>query len=275
MSERGVFAVDRGVFEHDMFAPEPFTEREAWIWMIGAAAWQPKRVRVGRKIYDVARGQLVFSERFLAVKWRWSKSRVHRFLKRLEIEAMASHQTDREATHITICNYDNYQFGRTTGEPQSEPQTEPLADHPRTKEEEGKELKKEEKKDTSSLRSDARARSRGTRLPPDWRPDDAGRTFAIDLIGNQRSHLELQKFRDYWHARAGPGGVKLDWEATWRNWIRKAAETKAQGNGKRTVQDAADDLVERVRGLGDPLQHRIGGPAGAADVRLLPPGRRE
>lgn len=46
MSERGVFAVDRGVWDHPMFADEPFTEREAWLWMVSAAAWMSKRVRV-------------------------------------------------------------------------------------------------------------------------------------------------------------------------------------------------------------------------------------
>jgi hypothetical protein len=33
MSERGVFAVDRGIFDHSVFAREPFTQREAWIWL--------------------------------------------------------------------------------------------------------------------------------------------------------------------------------------------------------------------------------------------------
>lgn len=35
--------------------------------------------------------------------------------------------------------------------------------------------------------------------------------------------MEADKFTDYWMAKAGAGGVKLDWQRTWRNWIRKAA----------------------------------------------------
>ena len=35
---------------------------------------------------------------------------------------------------------------------------------------------------------------------------------------------EVAKFRDYWQARAGSQGVKLDWDATARNWMRTAAE---------------------------------------------------
>lgn len=41
MSERGVLAVDRGVFEHPSFARVPFTEREAWLWLISEAAYRP------------------------------------------------------------------------------------------------------------------------------------------------------------------------------------------------------------------------------------------
>jgi hypothetical protein len=46
----GTFNVARGVFDHPVFAPEPFTEREAWLWLIAEAQWKPvrKRVRDGR-----------------------------------------------------------------------------------------------------------------------------------------------------------------------------------------------------------------------------------
>jgi anti-sigma-K factor RskA len=29
-----------------------------------------------------------------------------------------------------------------------------------------------------------------------------------------------EQFRDYWSAKAGSGSTKLDWQATWRNWVR-------------------------------------------------------
>ena len=34
---------------------------------------------------------------------------------------------------------------------------------------------------------------------------------------------ETDEFRDYWSAK-GPEGCKLDWIATWRNWMRTAEE---------------------------------------------------
>jgi hypothetical protein len=142
VSERGVFAVDRGVFDHPIFALEPYTEREAWLWMISAAAWKDCRVRAGRKMISLLRGQLSFSERFLAEKWKWAKTSVRRFLDRLKNEEMVCLLADRDTTTITICNYERYAFdGSYRG-----PRTGPLADHSRTKEEESKKdnKKKEE-----------------------------------------------------------------------------------------------------------------------------------
>lgn len=149
MAERGVFAIDRSVFDHPIFAPEPFTEREAWLWMIGAAAWKPMRVRVGRAPIELERGQLAFATRFLATKWRWSEARVRRFLKRLEIDAMIATQTTHQATLITLCNYDKFAFGRRTDDAPSDAQTDAEATRSRRKEEEPN----NSKKDSSELRS--------------------------------------------------------------------------------------------------------------------------
>ena len=66
-------------------------------------------------------------------------------------------------------------------------------------------------------------RLRATRLPPDWRLPDEYKDFAVKV-----HHLEPERavrvslaFRDYWIAKPGGQGTKLDWFATWRNWIRK------------------------------------------------------
>lgn len=153
MSERGVFAVDRGVFDHPIFAPEPFTEREAWLWMLSAAAWADKRVRAGRSMIELKRGQLAFATRFLATKWKWAHSKVVRFLKRLEIDTMVSTLATHNTTLITICNYNKYAFGRNVDETQTETQSDTPAERSRNKEEEPKKDNKQEgrKKETREV----------------------------------------------------------------------------------------------------------------------------
>ncbi len=68
--------------------------------------------------------------------------------------------------------------------------------------------------------------SRAHRLPADWHP-------AVDMAVWARKErpdvdlaLEVAKFRDYWTSKSGKDAAKLDWFATWRNWIRSAPASK-------------------------------------------------
>lgn len=35
-----------------------------------------------------------------------------------------------------------------------------------------------------------------------------------------------RKFEDYWKAANGTNARKLDWQATWRNWVRREMDSK-------------------------------------------------
>ncbi|WP_198407106.1 hypothetical protein [Nocardia terpenica] len=68
------------------------------------------------------------------------------------------------------------------------------------------------------------AAARGHRLPEGWQPGE-------DVIAAMRAecpHVDLRaehtKFVDYWRSQPGAKARKADWDATWRNWIRRAAE---------------------------------------------------
>jgi hypothetical protein len=97
------------------------------------------------------------------------------------------------------------------------------------------------------------ALARGERLAADWYPNDVDLKFAADLgLRLFEVDNETSKFSDYWHARAGPGAVKRDWSATWRNWCRKAIEDKGKGNGtgrKQTLVERGQELARRAREL--------------------------
>ena len=77
--------------------------------------------------------------------------------------------------------------------------------------------------------------TRGSRLPANWVPDKE----LAEWSKAERPDLDLRKvleeFRDYWTSVAGSKGVKLDWDATWRNWVRKQTAPK-----QSFAQQAAD-----------------------------------
>lgn len=68
---------------------------------------------------------------------------------------------------------------------------------------------------------------RGTRLPEGWTP----KPETVEKMVNDHPQItrewlqrEHEIFTDYWIAQPGAKGTKLDWEATWRNWIRRSAQ---------------------------------------------------
>jgi hypothetical protein len=115
----GYFVIHRQVFEHVDFADEPFTEREAWMWLISEAAWKPTRVRCGSGSVMLERGELAHSLRFMADKWKWSIKRVRGFLDRSEKRERITRKRAHDGAVITICNYNKYQLqGHTEGQSQ-------------------------------------------------------------------------------------------------------------------------------------------------------------
>lgn len=151
----GYVAMSRDWQEHDLFGGDEFSRRDAWAWLIAQAAWKPTTARVKGSKIDLQRGELCFSQRFLAAKWGWSKSRVDRFLSLLRDEGMIETRTKNGATAgqsadhpagqgqsiISICNYDRYQpdkeAKRGNIEPPSGAGTETRAGQQRGKEEKG------------------------------------------------------------------------------------------------------------------------------------------
>jgi uncharacterized protein YdaU (DUF1376 family) len=71
--------------------------------------------------------------------------------------------------------------------------------------------------------------TRGTRLPKDWEPLEADVGFALsEGLTEDEARREFDRFCDYWHARAGAGATKVDWDLTFKNWIRKSADAKKE-----------------------------------------------
>lgn len=67
---------------------------------------------------------------------------------------------------------------------------------------------------------------RASRLPQTFEPDWG---FAAGLgFEAADAALEFDKFRDYWTAKSGRNATKLDWAATWRNWMRNAVRPRRE-----------------------------------------------
>lgn len=122
----GTVNISRDLWDDTAFAADPFSEREAWVWLIAEASWKPRVKRVGDHVVDLARGQLAHSTRFLAETWGWTHSKARRYLDRLEKLKLIERQTGTGVSVITICKYDKYQSPAQTAD------TGPAQDRHRT-----------------------------------------------------------------------------------------------------------------------------------------------
>lgn len=99
------------------------------------------------------------------------------------------------------------------------------------REEKRREEKKEQKQNQNQEPLPPPAATKmATSLPKDWKPSAEQIAQAKESRPDVDVALEAQKFVDYWIAKGGKEGRKLDWDATWRNWIRNARGV-ARGTG--------------------------------------------
>lgn len=102
--------MERGWHNSQIFGDAPFSERDAWSWVVGTAQWKNTVIRSTKGInVTVRRGQLFSSVRFMADKFKWSKDRVVRFLRRFTLWGNISVETVSGQNLITVCNYEYYQ----------------------------------------------------------------------------------------------------------------------------------------------------------------------
>lgn len=275
MSESGYFKVDRSVFGHDLFEGEPYSRRDAWLWLLSKAAWRPYTLKGGRVRVALDRGQLCHSIRHMGDTWGWGRNKVDKFLSELvKHGAIAVAVGDKAGTQqsvITICNYDAYQVDTLeTGDSQgtvggqSGDNREDIQPIQNT---------------SSSLPADLPGNPDPVLFDPDWELDEIWINAALTTgIRRDRIPSEWRYFRDYQlvHGQHLPGvnHGSHDWLATWRRWcdnplrlVKEAARMrdapKSGGNGL-TGQAARlqelQDLAMEEEGLTDEFHAK---PAGA------------
>jgi hypothetical protein len=130
----GWIKLHRQITENWMWTSEPFTRGQAWVDLLLLAAHQKSFFYIRGVKVDVSRGQIAWSESKLSDRWRWSRSKLRKFLKDLKKEQQIDLQKSNVIQIVTILNYDKFQ--------QKEPQTRQQKDNRKTAEEQQKDLYK-------------------------------------------------------------------------------------------------------------------------------------
>jgi hypothetical protein len=115
---------------------------------------------------------------------------------------------------------------------------------------------------------------RGSRLPQDFFFPKEWCDFLVEQRPELNAQQTFEKFKDYWIAQAGQKGVKLDWFATWRNWVRNTNAPKANpaDNIRLTVpaSNEPDPALEKIK-----ADEKITRPPSLADLERMAQIRRK
>lgn len=90
-----------------------------------------------------------------------------------------------------------------------------------------------------------RDRKLGSRLPDPFVVTDDMKTWFRQNCPHVDARVEHARFLDHWRGKPGKDGRKVDWIATWRNWMRTAEQrSQPRQRGPDRHQEATDQLFE-------------------------------
>jgi len=105
---------------------------------------------------------------------------------------------------------------------------------------------------------------RGSRLANNWVMPEEWENWSTKERPDLDAKQVFEQFKDYWCAKAGKDAIKLDWQATWRNWVRNqnVAKAKFTDIAKITVpsskeRDPALAKLDRDREMASPMPDHI------------------
>ncbi len=99
-----------------------------------------------------------------------------------------------------------------------------------------------------STRAGRASRFKLTEIPIEW----------LEFCKKERPELNYEKvfalFIDHWRAASGQRALKLDWFATWRNWVRKENNSYTSNNKINNKNQAIKSNVPRGTSSDDPTR---------------------
>jgi hypothetical protein len=109
--------------------------------------------------------------------------------------------------------------------------------------------REEKRREEKNIKPKSKAESRATRLPQDWSPTVADIAFCQTTRPDLEVAETASRFKDYWLGVGGSKGCKLDWPATWRNWVRNEKPNARAGPYEtakdRSRREASEQLTGR------------------------------
>lgn len=218
-NNQGWIKLHRSITDSPEWRAEPFTRSQAWIDLLLLANHKTGHIRIRGILVTVERGQVGYSEETLAIRWRWSRGKVRRFLQHLielsQISRNSVQQNPRVSSLITITNYELYQANDTTNGTTKSQQT--------VQEQECKNKKNKYSDDFLSFYEAYPRRANKPAAYRAWKKHN-GDLPSLEIL---YAAIETQKQSKQWQA---DNGKYIPYPATWLNgegWMNEIGEVTA------------------------------------------------
>ena len=211
--EYGWIKLYRKLSLNEMWLSEPFTRGQAWVDLMMLANHKDGFIRVRGIKIPILRGQVGWSELKLSGRWKWSRSKVRRFIFELQNEQQIEQQIILKNSVLTILNYDYYQGEEQQKEQQNERQT----NNKKTTEEQQKDTNKNDKNEENDKKEKNSVPS-SDETPPYF--ENEPRSQKPIKLTFEEDHLKIANRLKGWVLKNKPDAnvpEKLD---SWANTVR-------------------------------------------------------
>lgn len=106
--KNGSVFVAKALADHEVWHLDPFSRGQAWMDLLLLANDADRTFLASGRPVQLFRGQLGWSLKSLARRWRWSDEKVAGYMQWLERAGMISRRSNGVTTIITLNNYETY-----------------------------------------------------------------------------------------------------------------------------------------------------------------------
>jgi len=186
----------RKISDNKLWTCEKFTRGQAWIDLLLLANHSYGYFFVRDHKIEVQRGEVGWSENKLAVRWKWSRSKLRNFLKQLEKEQQVKQRKSHSYSIIEIINYEIYQ--------EKEQQDVQQKDNRKTTERQQKNTNKKNKEEIKNEKNI---------IPP-------AKNLVIEYCQQRKNNVDVNRWYNFYESKGwmiGKNKMK-DWQAAIRTW---------------------------------------------------------
>ncbi len=233
---KGWIQLHRKMTDNPLWTCEKFTRGQAWIDLLLLANHTDNYFYLREHKIIVKRGQVGYSQLALSERWKWSRSKVKKFLNDLEKEQQVVQHINKSTSIVTIVNYEIYQ--------QKEQQVVQQQDNSKATARQQQDTNNNDNNDNNNNNKEDKPKPKKFIKP------------TVEQIAEycieRKNNIDAERFYNHYESNGWSVGKNKmkDWKASVRTWERNNFnDSQSQPHTQQLYRYYVDDenIPERMR----------------------------